>query len=70
MASVNPLRNTAPSSDTSSSVTSTSCPLSPLGQNGFSSMCAVASAAERVMVMMKSVAAKPSSTSTSSLPGQ
>jgi hypothetical protein len=33
-------------------------------------MCAVASAADRVMVMMKSVAAKPSSTRTNSLPFQ
>ncbi len=38
------------------------------GTNGFSSTCAVASAAERVMVTMKSVATNPSSTRTKSLP--
>ena len=37
------------------------------GTNGFSTMWAVASAAESVMVMMKSVRAKPSSTSTNDL---
>ena len=37
---------------------------------GFSTTCAVASAADSVIVMMKSVAAKPSSTSTKSLPFQ
>ena len=36
--------------------------------NGFSTRCAVASAADSVMVIRKSVAAKPSSASTSSLP--
>ncbi len=37
---------------------------------GFSIRWAVASAADRVMVMMKSVAAKPSRASTNSLPFQ
>ncbi len=37
---------------------------------GFSIRWALASAAERVIVMMKSVAAKPSSASTNSLPFQ
>ena len=40
------------------------------GTNGFSTMCAVASAADRVMVMMKSVKAKPSRTRTKALPFQ
>jgi hypothetical protein len=38
--------------------------------NGFSMMCAVASAAESVMVMMKPVAAKPRRTRTKSFPFQ
>ena len=40
------------------------------GTYGFSTMCAVASAADSVIVMMKSVAAKPSRTRTKSLPFQ
>ena len=43
-------------------------PCSSPCMNGFSTMCAVASAAESVIVMMKSVATKPSRTSTKSLP--
>ena len=38
--------------------------------NGFSTRWAVASAADSVMVIRKSVAAKPSSTSTNTLPAQ
>ncbi|SIH62205.1 Uncharacterised protein [Mycobacteroides abscessus subsp. abscessus] len=38
------------------------------GVYGFSAMCAVASAAERVIVIMKSVTANPSRTRTNSLP--
>ena len=40
------------------------------GTNGFSTMWAVASAAESVIVMMKSVKANPSRTSTKALPFQ
>jgi hypothetical protein len=68
IASLNPLRNTSPSSATSPRVSGTSAPSNQAGANGFSTACAVASAAERVMVIMKSVAANPSSTSTKSLP--
>ena len=70
MASLNPLRNTAASSATSTRVMPICWPRRKSGRNGFSRMCAVASAAESVMVMMKSVAAKPSRTSTNSLPDQ
>ena len=68
IASLNPRRNTAASSATSTSVIGTSAPWNHAGANGFSTACAVASAADRVIVIMKSVAAKPSSTSTKSLP--
>ena len=70
IASAKPLRNTAPSSASSTSVTATSWPCSAVPTNGFSTTCAVASAADSVIVMRKSVAAKPSSTSTNSLPRQ
>ena len=46
----------------------TSLPWNQDGAKGFSMACADASAADRVMVIMKSVAAKPSSTRTNSLP--
>ena len=46
------------------------CPWTSAGTLGFSTMWAVASAADRVMVIRKSVAAKPSRTSTNSLPFQ
>ena len=49
---------------------STWCPLRTLPTYGFSTACALASAADSVMVMRKSVAAKPSSTRTNSLPFQ
>ena len=52
------------------SVTATFWPCIQAGANGFSIACAVASAAESVMVIMKSVAANPSSTRTSSFPPQ
>ena len=48
----------------------TAWPARNAGTFGFSTMCAVASAAERVIVIRKSVAAKPSSTRTNSLPFQ
>ena len=70
IASRKPLRNTAPSRASSTRVTGTSCPSSSGERCGFSTRWAVASAAESVMVMRKSVAAKPSSTSTNSLPPQ
>jgi len=68
MASVNPRRNTAASSASRARVTNTASPCSSCGAKGFSMMCAVASAAERVIVMRKSVAAKPSRANTNSLP--
>jgi hypothetical protein len=54
----------------SASVRVSSCPWRSSSRFGFSTRCAVASAAESVIVMMKSVAANPSSTSTNSLPFQ
>jgi hypothetical protein len=68
MASLNPRRNTAPSAARNTKVTSTAWPSKKSGANGFSSTCADASAADRVIVMRKSVQAKPSITSTNSLP--
>jgi hypothetical protein len=50
------------------SVMATSWPCRNSGANGFSMACALASAAESVMVIMKSVAAKPRSARTKSLP--
>ena len=70
IASVKPRRKTAPSSASRTRVIATWCPCRSSGTLGFSTMCAVASAADRVMVIRKSVAAKPSSTSTNSLPFQ
>ena len=43
-------------------------PWNELGTSGFWMACAAASAADKVIVIMKSVAANPSSTSTKSLP--
>jgi hypothetical protein len=68
IASEKPLRNTPPSSAINTSVTATWWPSRKPGTSGFSRTWAVASAAERVIVMMKSVATKPSSTRTKSLP--
>ncbi|MEO5709294.1 MAG: hypothetical protein ABIQ59_05695 [Nocardioidaceae bacterium] len=65
-----PRRNTAPSRASSPSVMATAWPASRSGTLGFSMMCAVASAADRVIVIRRSVAAKPSSTRTNSLPFQ
>ena len=70
IASVKPRRNTAPSRASRTSVIATSWPCSSAGTFGFSTMCAVASAADSVIVIRKSVAAKPSSTRTNSLPFQ
>ena len=60
IASLKPLRKTAPSSAISTSVTGDLRARAGRGANGFSTMWAVASAAERVIVMTKSVATKPS----------
>ena len=70
IASRKPLRNTAPSRATSTSVTTICCPCSTLGTCGFSTRWVEASAADRVMVIRKSVAAKPSRVRTNSLPFQ
>jgi hypothetical protein len=64
MASLNPRRNTAASAASSTSVTTNWRPCRKSGAYGFSSRCVDASAADRVIVIMKSVAAKPSSTRT------
>ena len=69
-ASAKPMRKTTPSSTTSAQVSGTSQPCSALPTRGFSTMCAVASAVDSVIVMRKSVTAKPSSTSTSSFDHQ
>ena len=69
-ASAKPMRKTTPSSTTSAQVSGTSHPCSALPTRGFSTMWAVASAVESVIVMRKSVTAKPSSTSTSSFDHQ
>ncbi len=68
IASRKPLRNTAPRAASSTRVIHRFAPCSRGGANGFSTTCAEASAADSVMVMMKSVAANPSSTRTSSFP--
>ena len=70
MASPKPRRNTAPSSSDEDERDEHPMPWRKAGANGFSTMCAVASAADSVIVMMKSVATKPSSTRTKSLPRQ
>ena len=69
MASRKPFRKTPPRIASSTRVTATGW-FSHAGISGFSMRWAVASAAERVMVMMKSVSAKPSRTSTKALPRQ
>jgi hypothetical protein len=51
-------------------VTSTCWCRNESGTNGFSSRCTVASALERVIVMIQDVATNPSSTSTKILPRQ
>ena len=48
----------------------TALPFRPAGMIGFSSRCTVASAPERVMVMIHEVATNPSSSSTKNLPRQ
>ncbi len=68
IASVKPRRNTAASRASSTRVMSTSWPCRNDGRYGFSTAWAVASAADSVIVTRRSVAAKPSSTSTKTLP--
>ena len=70
IASLNPLRNTPPSAASRTRVTVRCCPPSALLTSGFSTRCAEASAADRVIVMTKPVATKPRRRRTSSLPGQ
>jgi hypothetical protein len=70
MASLKPLRKTAPKSASSTRVMMTSWPSKKPGTSGFSTMWAVASAAERVMVTNQPVATNPRRTSTNSLPLQ
>ena len=68
IASWNPRRNTAPSRTISRSVIGRFALCRACGMSGFSTACAAASAADRVIVMMNAVPAKPSSTRTNSLP--
>lgn len=70
MASLNPRRKTAESSRSMTTVTHRFWWCRKDGANGLETRCSAASAAERVMVMRKSVAAKPRRTSTRSLPHQ
>ena len=67
MASLKPFRKIALSPASSASVMTTGWS-KRAGTNGFPMMCAVASAAERVIVMTKSVAANPSRHRTNALP--
>ena len=69
-ASLNPARNTAPSTTSRNRVIGTRWCWRNAGVKGFSTMCAVASAEDRVMVMIQEVATKPSRHSTNSLPPQ
>ena len=69
-ASLNPSRNTPPRTSSSTTVIATACPCRASGRYGFSSRCTVASAADRVIVMIHEVATKPSSTRTKILPRQ
>jgi hypothetical protein len=67
MASLNPLRKIVHSPASSTSVSATGWS-NAFGTNGFPVICAVASAADSVIVMMKSVAANPSRIRTNALP--
>ena len=69
-ASLNPARNTPPRISSSTTVIATCWSVRNTGANGFSTKCAVASADDRVMVMIHDVATKPSRASTNSLPHQ
>ncbi len=69
MASWKPRRKMAPSTVSSPIVTSIGWSIQA-GVSGFSMRCALASAADRVMVITKSVAAKPRRHRTTSLPFQ
>jgi len=67
---LNPARKTPPRTSRSTTVIAACCPSRTCGTNGFSSTCAVASAAERVIVKIHDVATKPSSARTKSSPHQ
>src|SRR5215203_6500558 len=67
IASLKPLRKTAPKSTSSTRVMTTSRPSKNSDTNGFSTMWAVASAEERVIVTTQAVATNPNKQSTDSL---
>jgi hypothetical protein len=69
-ASEKPIRKTPPRISSMTTVMGTAWPSRNGGRYGFSSMCTVASAADRVMVMIHDVATNPSSTSTNTFPRQ
>lgn len=68
MASLKPFRKTAPSAAMRRRVIQVFPPCIQCGAKGFSTTCAEASAPDRVIVIRKSVAAKPSSTRTKIFP--
>jgi hypothetical protein len=70
IASLKPLRKTAPSVVSSTRVMTTCWPWRDSGVKGCSTMCAVASAAESVIVTTQPVATNPSRHRMSSLPFQ
>jgi hypothetical protein len=70
MASLKPLRKTAPSTASSTSVMATSWSRTNPAANGFSPRCTAASDADRVMVITQEVATKPSRHNTNTLPFQ
>jgi hypothetical protein len=69
-ATLNPARNTAPSTASRNRVIAICWSQRNPGVKGFSTMWAVASADDRVMVMIQEVATKPSRHRTNSLPPQ
>jgi hypothetical protein len=70
LASLKPLRKTAPKSPTRTSVMRRSWSRNDAGTNGFSATCTAASDAESVIVMAQEVATNPSRHSTNTLPFQ
>ena len=69
-ASLKPSRKTKQRISSRTTVINTSWPCRKPGRFGFSAMCTVASAADKVIVMIQDVPTKPSRTSTNSLPRQ
>jgi hypothetical protein len=69
-ASLNPRRKTTPRINNSTTVTGTAWPFRNAGRYGFSSIWTVASADDKVMVMIHEVATNPSSIKTNVLPRQ